>query len=99
MSRRDRRPQPEPSAPSATVAEAPRAAPETPLAGAAADSAGHAPTLPPPAAPEPVYRARVNIFAGSRGQWSPGAEVPPAVAQALLADGFTLGRELELVEV
>jgi hypothetical protein len=25
--------------------------------------------------------------------------VPSAVAQALLADGFTLGRELELVEV
>ena len=28
----------------------------------------------------------------------PGAEVPSAVAQALLADGFALGRELELVE-
>ena len=94
MSRRDRRQQPEPSAQPPTVAEVPRAAPETPLAGAPEGGAGLAPTLPP----EPAYRARVAIRARPLGDWERGDTVPSRAALALLADGFALGRELELVE-
>jgi len=98
MSRRDRRQQPEPSAPPPTVAKTPIAAPESALAGVAAGDEAHAPTIPPPAPPEPRYVARVTILARPLGQWSPGDEVPAAAALALLADGFTLGRELDKVE-
>jgi len=90
MGKRDRRP---PASPPA-VAEPPRAAAETPLAGDPEGGAGSALTLPP----EPVYRARVAIQARPLGDWERGDTVPSRAALALLADGFVLGRELELVE-
>lgn len=98
MGRRDRRPQPDPSAQVPTVADVPRAATESPPAGSLGGEAGYAPTLPPPAPPEPAYRARVAIQARPLGQWSAGDLVPPDAAQALLRDGFVLGRELEQLE-
>jgi hypothetical protein len=40
----------------------------------------------------------VAIQARPLGQWSAGDLVPPDAAQALLRDGFVLGRELEQAE-
>lgn len=84
--------------PSLDVAEMPASATETPLVGDAEEQTGARAfvgvMLPPapPAAP-PRYRARVTIFAGRRGPFAPGDEIPEAVAIDGLAEGEHFTRE------
>lgn len=67
MSRRDRRQQPDPSAPSLAVAA------------------------------DRQFRALRRILAQPFGEWSPGDAIPAPAGERLLAEGFTLGVELEEV--
>lgn len=111
MSRRDRRqsyaprgleaiappPAPVEASPAPVAEEMPAAATETPLAGDVAAREGDSLSTDstPPAAPLRVFVARVQIHAGPGSSFRVGDVIPDDAAQAMLASGFRVGREIE----
>jgi hypothetical protein len=88
---------PREASPTSVAEQMPAAATETPLAGDVAAREGDSP-LPAAEAPtEPVrvFVARVQINAGADGFFRVGEVIPERAAQAMLASGLRIGREIE----
>lgn len=75
----------------------PAAATEPPLAGdvAAREGDSLSPDTEPAAAPVRVFVTRVQINAGADGFFRVGEVIPERAAQAMLASGLRIGREIE----